>query len=375
MAALFTTTIAIALWLPVAIILLIYLFGSWLSKDTIVTSSPVKAMKLTPAELVYALPAAAIELTASAKVVVTKNTKTGQIIASKLIELSFQPAVTIQPDANTLFALNYVSSGFMNDEVSFAVNADGLLENISTTTEDRLANIIADITEVPAQVLTSKLKAAEFVASDKNAPVDQTTETREFTRDFHILSSEIEQGKSERDWQLNIDGDIGHHAITLNASFAVDFEKGQRNKFEVKQEHKKIDGILTRPLHLVRMIIAANDPAIALELSTGYEIRIPDTSRLINVPIKRSAFVKRINTPKFHSGLLIENYINKPSEFEGLVAIPINIGKALVSIPAQLLTFTVKNKNAAQIADLEVQKQLAQLQKDITDIKAGNIEK
>jgi len=164
MVAILFTTITTAVLIPVVIIFLIYFLGSWFSKNTIVTSSPVKEMKTTRATLVYSLPTAAIELGAKAKVIVIKNTKTSKIIASNLIELSFQPSVAIVPDANALFAINYVSSGFMNDEVSFSVNADGLLENISTSTEDRLSNIIDDISEAPAQILVSKAKIADFYA-------------------------------------------------------------------------------------------------------------------------------------------------------------------------------------------------------------------
>ncbi|MDB5009361.1 MAG: hypothetical protein JWQ06_150 [Mucilaginibacter sp.] len=379
MAALATSTPVIIMLVLFAFILVIYMLGSWFSKGTVVISTPVKKMGLTEADLVYSLPSAAIQLEATATVVVVKDADTNLIISANLItsasliEISFENTVSIVPDPNAVFALNYISSGYMADEVKFSIDSSGLLENIATTTEDRLSSIITTVSEAPSEILDLKFPIV-YAADIKKVSQNKATETLQFTKKFNILSSEIEAGKTQREWYININGNVGNNVLRVDASFDIMIENNPNEKFKVKHETTAISGILTRPLHTVKMVVTLKNPPVESISKIAYELKLPDSSCLINVLIKRSPFVKRVNTPKFSSGLLIENYISKPSEFEGLVSIPVNIGKAIASIPAQLFTFTIKNKARGQIAEMEMQKQILQLKKDIIEAEA-NMEK
>jgi hypothetical protein len=68
-------------------------------------------------------------------------------------------------------------------------------------------------------------------------------------------------------------------------------------------------------------------------------------------------FVKKTELPKFSTGLLVENYISKPSEVEAFLSIPINILKAVFSIPAQIFQFATK----ANITEAAYQKSIQEL--------------
>lgn len=71
---------------------------------------------------------------------------------------------------------------------------------------------------------------------------------------------------------------------------------------------------------------------------------------MIIVPITRSAFVKKVNKISIVDGIITSNAISKPSSIEGLASIPIDIAKAVVSIPAQLLSVKIDNtKNATEL--------------------------
>src|SRR6202007_3060450 len=101
-------------------------------------------------------------------------------------------------------------------------------------------------------------------------------------------------------------------------------------------------GVLTRPLRNLAMDVflpahrqvgSAGPRLFRKDPDLHCELMIPDLSRLIFVPITRSPFIKKNQVPKFTSGLLVENYINKPSEAEGFLSIPINVAKAIFAIP------------------------------------------
>ena len=94
-----------------------------------------------------------------------------------------------------------------------------------------------------------------------------------------------------------------------------------------------------------------------------YPITVIDNTKIVNIPVKRTAFGKRTNDIKIQDGLIIDNHIVNPSSAEGFVSIPIDIAKAIVSIPAQIIK--VKIDNTTKLKDLE-DKNL-QLEKAILD--------
>jgi len=67
--------------------------------------------------------------------------------------------------------------------------------------------------------------------------------------------------------------------------------------------------------------------------------------------VKRTAFVKRTNKIGIQDGIILSNEITKPSSVEGFISIPINIAKAIVSIPSELVQF--KFDNTKKIGELE----------------------
>ncbi len=69
------------------------------------------------------------------------------------------------------------------------------------------------------------------------------------------------------------------------------------------------------------------------------------------IPVNRTAFVKRVNKIGIQDGVILSNEINKPSSVEGFLSIPIDIAKAVVSVPAQLIQF--KFDNTKRLDDLE----------------------
>ena len=77
--------------------------------------------------------------------------------------------------------------------------------------------------------------------------------------------------------------------------------------------------------------------------------------------------MKRHDTIVLTNGVVTEHVINNPSSVEGYISIPINVMKAIVSIPAKLVSFRVnwsKKQNEEQKLTHELKKELDQAKID-----------
>lgn len=66
--------------------------------------------------------------------------------------------------------------------------------------------------------------------------------------------------------------------------------------------------------------------------------------------------------------MLVENYMNSPSSFEGFLSIPVNLVKAFVAITAQLFNFKIQHQYQNEITTLNTQKKLPDLRKQAGDV-------
>ncbi|MBO9563710.1 MAG: hypothetical protein J7621_13090, partial [Niastella sp.] len=323
-------------------------------KTAIFISRFVKRPVAAEADQYYYLPRAYMKLTATAKVQVEQSIEDKSIIGSpKLLELRFTPAVQFRPDPEAMIALSYKGNWFSNDEIQI-VSADAMLENIKAVTEDRLSSIVAQITQAPAQQAAVGFAAKRAITL--TAAIKTQTVIIEATREFSIDSEEIESGTIDRIWQIPLEGIHTGTTIRADASFKLTTIQVLAS---TDWGNLTVEGLFTRPLVAQEWKLdnANTDNA-------AFVCMVPDTGSLIKVPVRRSYFVKKQQLPIFRQGILIENSISKPSEAEGLISIPINLLKALMTIPAQLLQFKITRVTQ----ETEHEKALAELAK----AKAGN---
>jgi hypothetical protein len=337
----FTTTLTdLHFWLVTSIVvfiavLLTYLIASIFQDKNVIMSSAVEKSKSTSiAEHIYYLPTANVLISATANVSIMADS-TGEIQDAQLQSMKLEHTVNYEADTSQLYKLNYQPSAFANDEIRINTNPSGLLENVFASTEDTIGNIVATLSEAPKAIL--KRESLAEVAEEAVPPEHITVQTKEYSNTFTIRSNQWSTGEIILPWMIYIDG-MQKKPITVDATCTLQFAA-------ITARHlgsgSKVQGLLTRPLKKVMITANANIGQGGKSIVGIYEIALPDTETLVNVPIRRSAFVKKIHTPKFQNGFLTENFINKPSEAEGAISIPVNILKAIFSIPAQLLSFRV----------------------------------
>lgn len=315
--------------------------------------------KKNKAALHYYLPESVIKIAATAKVAVSYSED--QITGAEVISLKFAISTELAADTENLLLLNYTPNPLMSDDVKFKVNAKGLLETAGITAEDRIGEIISQIAAVPAAALEAKaLRVTE--AEAKNVSIQEISE--EFTFRASVLA---EPEGMPITWKMLIANQLNEKLyFPLDFDFTISSAEmqpeAQAKKLPV--DDKGAPGILTRPLKNIRLKFSST--TYNFSDSQFPTVAVADTSRVVLIPVSRTPFVKRVNTLGFQDGMIVSNDIANPSSVEGFVSIPINILKALVSIPAQLVKFkydnTVKQKEL-ETAKLEHQKALAESEK------------
>jgi hypothetical protein len=342
------------------IIIYIVVISFWY-KDIIVSEKVTGA--LIDGEQIYFLPAASVTLNATAKVAVARDLS-GNFVAAKVYELSFTPLIQLQGEEDQLYVIKYNRTWVASDDIRLTTGTSGLLESIAVTTEDRISAIISQVTDAPKKVLAAGAGAAA-IAPPAGLPVT-ITNIQPVTKSFVLSPDMLGKALNVCLWEISIDELSSGGLNLIDASFEIRIPKPAVSPvIAAGRSGKKIGGILSRPLRNFKMTFHVNQTQdinnriYNTNADAEVELMIPDPSKSLLVPFKRTLFSKSVQSPKFSSGLLTENYLNKPSELENLVSIPINIGKAIFSIPAQLLSFKITRLQQQTSFDTESQKLIA----------------
>ncbi|WP_432328157.1 hypothetical protein ACRQ5D_34315 [Mucilaginibacter sp. P25] len=340
----------------IAVLILLYIYLAWHSSLEILKSIPVTAPQTTVA-MAYYLPTASLQLKASCSVEIINTIAvdgSSAFQSARLIEITFETLVNIIPDTDFLIGLDYLPSPFMSDELKLVTGPSGLLNNINSSSDDHLAAIIGQLSDAPSKILSLKAPPAGPAAVKANL----SSLIKIYENTFVVTAAELKNKHVTFDWKFRTDADT-----PIDASFLVKFTAAHTRGDIAAGSMNVASGIITRPLTTLSVSIDPSTPGVQGVATT--DIQVPDCSRLLIVPLKRTPLVKRVNIPKFASGMLIEQDISKPSEIEAGLSIPVNILKAVFSIPSQLFNFRVQHKYQGEIAELTLQKQLQDLQKEI----------
>ncbi len=356
------------------VILIIYIVGSLASGGSIIKSICQQNSDVPEADQLYYLPTACLLIKATATVIVTKDAGTKNIIDTKLSEITFDSTVQIVPDTRSFFSIKYTPSFFSNDDLKLSINSSGLIEGINLTAEDRIANIIAEVAVAPKTILSAdeaEAKKKSLVSETSKEGVTVITETKQYNNNFFILTNEIRKENASRRWIINVDG-ASETDSTVDASFRLKFDIPSPGSFLFKDNFQELEGILLRPLQTIIMSTHTFSCIPPLQ----YQLLVPDESKVVSISIKRSAFVKKVYGFKMTNGMLTENTINKPSEMEGFMSIPIKIAKAIVSIPAQIISFKIENikhQTSLVTEQQNLSKAVLQKKKNRIDTNAGSL--
>lgn len=336
-------------------VFIVYALSRGSDKVVVTTPLPGNTADEVEGDLLYYLPSASLTLNAKA---VTKG--------ERLLSLTITPSVNLEADTTVPYLLKYKRAFSSNDELEVKVDDLGLMENIKVVAEDRLSQTIALIATAAGSIVdiqeTANIKALEIIDQQpKDGPIEEHEKT------FRIPAEELLQGTIMCEWRIVVK--------TYNNSTGLVDAGFRLTKPAISLRH--LSPVETRKGILVRPLLRQTVEAESSSGKSKFEILIPDAARVVTVPIKRAWFVKKTQQPKFNKGFLIENHIEKPSELEAFVSIPINILKSIISIPAQLFSFRInltKKETDMVKATEELRKAEQALKKQIDANEKDNVQ-
>ena len=226
----------------------------------------------------------------------------------------------ILPDPSARYRLKYGPSGFTDDDLNLGTDTNGLLTSTKANATDRTGDIIVAIAKIAG-------------ASMQLAPSALTKETAEmypFTVIFTV-DELLKPGGNELPDKTTIEVDNQWalpQAEVTGAAPSCSFSVCFRRVFPIKASIFRANRKATDKPRFQFAFVAVN----------------PHQTE--GIDLKTASLVTRQNSVTFTSGLIQTVVINQQSTVLAIASLPLTVLKAILSVPAELLTLKVTNVNA-----------------------------
>ena len=288
------------------------------------------------------------------------------------------------PDPRGLALLQYNQASGADDEFRLNVGSNGLLSNVKSKSIDRTGDVLVRLVELA--------KAAQSVGiaygfGPKGAVADDADARRRacFKR-LQSMAVETEINVTHSTVPLDAINRNVLNAMqkvpsvdargTLFSSILVNRPEASSATADERTKPETTDaaGVVFRLMTPASLTFVVNTNTLQL----GAGCSLPGSERLVDsgvfmaahptqtfvVDTSRGALVTKRVDLAVTDGVLTGIEVDKPSEVLAAVSLPVNILKAIASIPAELLTFKVTNVNAEKsltAAEVELLKQQIEL--------------
>lgn len=250
------------------------------------------------------------------------------------------------PDPEHMYYLEYRHSLLADDDVKITTTGEGFLSAISTKTKDRSGDSLVRLAQIARAALRlpaappDGARALGPVVSRKCQPADIT-----LSDPFNIAQR---QAAATR--------------LKVNGADVTEIEiipLGNRGGTEYMTPVGKV-GIFYRPLLPYEVKIKTSKEAI----EPATVVYLPNRSPILALDFDRAPYVENEYAITFTNGIPTDIHWKNPSEIYGLLNIPLDLVRAAVSIPAELLTVKI-NDAKSDTALLEQQSALIKAQLDL----------
>jgi hypothetical protein len=271
-------------------------------------------------------------------------------------------------DRNQAFCLDYLASAAAIDNVTVQRTEEGLLTNINASVEDRTPAIVTALVQT----------AENFAIAARAAPVPGQTDFLNIQFDPFVWE-DLMLAKAELrrfDMCIYVEGfsfpteGMTSAQVRAAASKWCSTDAHATPRYDprgytlaslpVPPEVMRA-GILYRPMATHRIVILHQKSGV-WELYQSKRVEMPNASPVLSIGVQRAMFTKRQTTLAFSNGTLTDVAVDKGSEAEGFVVIPLAVAKALADIPAQIIQ--------VRIADVQSHAALIQAQGNLVNATA-----
>ena len=229
------------------------------------------------------------------------------------------------PDPEHRYYLNYHKNPYTNDKIEIEFSKDGYLKKISSTIEDKTAEIVEKIIslgEETAKVVTGLRGEAKVLVYEICFDPFSETDLSRVNRDLEAMNT---------GFRLSIQ--------TLKNSGDIPDEKSNSETIGNVGE-KRDEGIYCRPMETFEVLVSKG------EVERRKLLRLPHPTLIHFIEIQSARFVSTsFNLAFDDQGYPLNIQVSKPSQALAVIEIPIKILQAIIGIPAKLFQLRVNINN------------------------------
>ena len=240
--------------------------------------------------------------------------------------------------SNSLFLLNHEMNVFSDDKLVLKSNEQGLLESVTVDVKDNTGQIITDIAKTVISAFGGGVAPIPGAGPDKlrtEENQDKYEDTISIQIQRQVRLSEFNTKVAKLSISEKIPFYFKDSLYSWNSNLSIALEG---YKFFIDDETIKgpIKGVLTRPMTTAKIRVTTDSDSM-LMVNRELVVNVIDESKLILIPISRVAFVHKKQSLTFRQGVLVSNDLDVPSLMEGIISVPIEIAKAIIALPAELV--------------------------------------
>ncbi|MEP6878408.1 MAG: hypothetical protein ABI865_06130 [Nitrosospira sp.] len=251
------------------------------------------------------------------------------------------------PDTIKTLYLVRNHNGFYDDNFVVQTTIDGLLTSVNTTTTYKGLEIAGKIGELAGI-------AAQIAALKANEQTPECTPPMPATLDLELDPTDLEDANSKLK---------AYCFRVIPESVIPSDDVNYLNNTNLPPIN---DGIAYRST--TNILLSAEYTGASQYMKKVFRVNIPDITKIVYAPIKRSFFVTRQHDYTFSNGVLTSSTVVHPSEVLGLISTPV----AILNGIAQAITGRFGKKTASltdETAYINAQKTLIESQKNLEEAR------
>lgn len=228
------------------------------------------------------------------------------------------------PDKRQRFAVSYKPNILSDDDIKVVVGKNSLLDLVEVTSEDKTVEVVKKLIEIGKNVA----RIAAFAGGAQPAPAEEVL----FKASFDP-TSDVEVWKINQALQ-QVEG--GPYEVSLTDRSPPSSKQVSSTYLPGSTIGRHFQGVVFRPALAYGLSLSRKN--MVQEVAT---VLLPNEAEILYMPVNRSAFVKKVQKLDFNEGMLVEAVLKKPSEALGAVEIPLEITRALLALPGEIVADNV----------------------------------
>lgn len=271
---------------------------------------------------------------------------------------------TYVPDPDMRFVVAYKGNAMADDDITVKVGKNSLLDAVNVTTEDKTVEVVKKIIEIGKNIVRIGAHGPAGDALPKEEVIFKASFDPSSSTEVARINAML----------LQVPG--GPYEVTYHGRYAPRRSPLPRDFPAKPQKPDKpipYPGVLFRPAIACELELARK--GVAQEVTT---LLLPNQAETISMPVNRSAFIKKVQNLDFEDGMLVQATLKKPSEALGGVEIPLEITRAILALPGEIVGDNIaalksqQDKETQALATLEAQRNVQRkaMEEETKDLKS-----